>query len=70
MPAPMIQRLALARLRLIDLAGCEIKRGVTEYLCSCSCAHKCPLGRTGSELRCSKTDLEDFIKNHEHEILR
>jgi hypothetical protein len=30
-------------------------------LCECSCAHKCPLGKTGSENRCKKEELVGYI---------
>lgn len=31
-------------------------------LCDCSCASPCPLGKTGSEGRCSITQLAAFFK--------
>ena len=30
-------------------------------LCECSCAHKCPLGKVGSETRCTKEELIGYI---------
>lgn len=29
--------------------------------CQCSCAHKCPLGKSGSMIRCTKEELEGYL---------
>lgn len=54
--------LALAEQRLKNIHPTSIRRGVAAYLCNCSCADKCPLGKAGSETRCTLAELHDFIK--------
>ncbi len=29
--------------------------------CQCNCANTCPLGKTGSALRCTKEELRDYL---------
>lgn len=34
---------------------------MTEFMCNCTCADKCPLGRSGMALRCTFSDLATEI---------
>jgi hypothetical protein len=42
-------------------AGREVPAVVDPPLCSCSCADKCPLGRRGSQTRCTADELRDAM---------
>lgn len=38
-------------------------------LCDCNCATICPLGRSGTELRCTAKELNDFMLSCEHLVV-
>jgi hypothetical protein len=52
---------AVARGRIAGAVEVVVNRGERTRLCSCSCSDRCPLGKSGSEVRCTVHELNAFI---------